>query len=134
MNTAIPSPSLVASTVAAAGFSTRTASAREPAPLSGSEVKAETRAAQKAHELLPAGEAATTIEKPIKSIKTRSERKAETLAARKAGDLLPAGEKQGRPIPFHSEKTRAQRKSETLAAAKAKKLIPAGESIDLSKK
>ena len=97
-------------------------------------VKAETRAAGKAHQLAPAGDAAD-FQKPAKSSssKTRAERKAETIQARKDGTLRPAGlagevmaERAAAKLP-QSSKTRADRKAETLAAAKAQQLTPAGE-------
>jgi hypothetical protein len=123
--------------VAAACASAQTALAQdERTPVSRAEVKAQTRAANKAHELLPAGELSLP-EKPLRSSKTRTERKAETLAARKEGKLLPAGEidsKANVATPLRSDKTRAERKAETLAAAKAHKLIPAGEIIDPARK
>jgi hypothetical protein len=101
---------------------------------SRAQVKAETRAAAKAHQLAPAGDAAD-FRKPANatSTKTRSERKAETLLARKEGTLRPAGlggevkaERAAASLP-RSSKTRAERKAETLAAAKAHQLTPAGE-------
>lgn len=135
MNTAKSFDLLVIAAVAAAGCAmTSPVLAQDSTSSSRAEVKAETRAALKAHQILPAGEAAAVPETPFRSNKTRAQRKAETVVARKTGQLLPAGEIGLKPAPFHSEKTRAQRKGETLAAAKAKKLIPAGESIDPSTK
>jgi hypothetical protein len=105
------------------------------APLTRSEVKTETRAAAKAHELIPAGEAIAPIPAKVpKSNYTRAQRKVDTLQARKNGDLSPVGDaadeeraaKQQARAP-RSTKTRSQRKAETLAAAKAHQLIPAGE-------
>ena len=106
-------------------------------PLSRAEVKAETRAEEKAGELTPAGEG-PEFNDSTKSTKTRAQRKAETLAARKAGTLQPAGpagslkvDRQIQAAP--SNKTRAQEKAETRAAEKADQLIPAGEGPDAPK-
>jgi hypothetical protein len=117
-------------TLAAAYAQVALAQSAEPSP-SRATVKAETRAAAKAHQLAPAGEAAD-FPKPTKSTsnKTRTERKTETLQARKDGKLQPAGdavdERAVAKLP-PSTKTRAERKAETLAAAKARQLTPAGE-------
>jgi len=109
-----------------------------PAP-TRAEVKAETRAAAKSHDLIPAGEAAGANQ-PVsrKSNKTRAQRKAETVQARRAGQIEPAGEVAGAKdertaLNTPSTRTRAQRKSETKAAAKAMQLIPAGEGGDAPK-
>ena len=103
------------------------------APASRAEIKSETRAAEKAGQLTPAGEGAE-FSKPstTRSTKTRAERKAETRQARKDGGLIPAGNVSDVRVDratasLRSTKTRAQRKAETLTAAKAHKLIPAGE-------
>ena len=62
------------------------------------QVKAETRAAQKAGELTPAGGGAGPAPKSTKhSTMTKEKRKAETLEARKKGELVPAGG--GGPAP-----------------------------------
>jgi hypothetical protein len=120
-------------TLAAAYAQVALAQSAEPSP-SRATVKAETRAAAKAHQLAPAGEA-DNFQKPTTSAssKTRSERKAETLQARKDGTLRPAGlggevmaERAAAKLP-KSSKTRADRKAETLTAAKAHQLTPAGE-------
>lgn len=68
--------------------------AQASAPLTREQVNAETRAAQKAGELTPAGvggakPAASGAQQ--KSVKTRAERKAEVVEARKKGELVPAG-------------------------------------------
>jgi hypothetical protein len=107
----------------------------DAAPLTRSEVKAETRAAETSHQLTPAGEAVYPLpQKQPPSTYTRKQRKSTTLLARKSGDLLPAGDaavenKAAKDLAHapRSTKTRAQRKAETLAAAKAHQLIPAGE-------
>lgn len=99
---------------------------------SRADVKAETRAAEKARKLVPAGEGPIAPTPSRSSNTTRSARKAETLKARKAGELEPTGEaadlkaeraEQRRP----STTTRQQRKADTLAARKAGTLVPAGE-------
>jgi hypothetical protein len=103
-------------------------------PVSRADVKAETRAAEKAGQLTPAGEGVPPMpQKQSKSSYTRAERKASTLQASKSGDLIPAGDAgQEKEIAVkeaksRSTKTRAERKAETLAARKAGQLIPAGE-------
>ena len=67
--------------------------AQTTAPAARADVKAETKAAEKAGKLTPAGEASVPTEKATaKSTKTRAERKAETKDAAKAKELTPAGE------------------------------------------
>lgn len=136
MSKTIPMKLLVltsALTLAAAYAQVAFAQSAEPSA-SRAAVKAETRAAGKAQQLAPAGDAAD-FQKPTKSAssKTRAERKAETIQARKDGTLRPAGlggevmaERAAAKLP-KSSKTRADRKAETLAAAKAHQLTPAGE-------
>jgi len=110
------------------------------APASRGEIKAETRAAEKAGKLTPAGEAVTPAVPPgPPSNKTRAQRKAETRAARSAGQLEPAGDAEGAKevraeLGSKSTRTRAQRKAATLSAAKAHQLQPAGEGPDAPKK
>jgi hypothetical protein len=102
---------------------------------SRADVKAQTRAANKAGQLLPAGEMnAADKPLPLASIKTREQRKAETLAANRNGGLGSPGQSlynvhnvAPREALAHSTKTRAERKSETLEAARANQLMPAGE-------
>jgi hypothetical protein len=127
-----PRTVLVAS-IAAAAMSIAAVAQDNTPPASRAEVKAETKAAEKAGKLTPAGEGAAPTEKATtKSTKTRAQRKAETMQARKSGDLAPAGEAEDakedkESQSMHSTKTRAQRKAEERADAKAGKLIPAGE-------
>ena len=129
---------LLAATVAGPAAWAQTSAASSP---SRADVKAETRALEKAGKLEPAGPGGTREERmaaPPKSTKTRAERKAETVAARKAGTLRPAGSgptkaEQTAPPPT-STKTRAERKAETRAAARAKQLTPAGEAPEAPKK
>ena len=90
---------------------------------SRAEVKAETRALEKAGKLEPAGPGGTQAERmapPSRSTKTRAERKAETVAASKKGELKPAGAAPSKAermaAPPKSTKTRAERKSESRAA------------------
>ena len=99
---------------------------------SRADVKAETRAAEKNRQLVPAGQGPLAPTPPRTSNTTRADRKAATLKARKAGELEPAGEasdfraelaEEHRP----STTSRQQRKADTLAARKAGTLIPAGE-------
>jgi len=125
--------SVLAVSIAAAAMSIAAFAQDSTPPISRAEVKAETRAAEKAGRLTPAGEGAAPTEKvTTKSTKTRAQRKAETMQARKSGDLAPAGEaedaKEDKELrSTRSTKTRAQRKAEVRADAKAGKLIPAGE-------
>ena len=106
----------------------------EPAPLSRAQIKAETRAAEAAHKLTPAGEGVRPVDPAgAKSDRTRAERKSETTLARKVGQLLPTGDAADEIIEEReadapkSSKTRAEQKAQTRAAAKAHQLIPAGE-------
>jgi hypothetical protein len=104
--------------------------AQASAPVSRADVKAETRAAEKAGKLAPAGEGSAPMEKSTeKSTKTRAERKAETAQARKEGKLAPAGSLPDYPKDSKSKgtTTRAERKAETKAAVKARETVPAGE-------
>jgi hypothetical protein len=102
------------------------------APKSRADVKAETRAAEKAGKLVPAGEGPIAPTPSRQSNTTRAQRKADTLHARKAGELESTGEasdakaeraEQARP----STTSRQQRKADTRAARQAGTLIPAGE-------
>ena len=103
----------------------------DPTPLSRAEVKAQTRAAEKARQLTPAGQG-PQFKVSTASNKTRAQRKAETLAARRAHALQPAGEgdiqtadRSVRAAP--STVDRAARKAETRRLEKAGQLVPAGE-------
>ena len=130
---------LLAATAAGPAAWAQTSAASSP---SRADVKAETRALEKAGKLEPAGPGGTRAERmapPPKSTKTRSERKAETVAARKAGTLRPAGSgptkaERTAPPTSTSTKTRAERKAETREAARAKQLTPAGEGPEAPKK
>lgn len=119
----------IVAAVAAAMFA-QASFAQDAAPTSRAAVKAETKAANKAGQLTPAGEGSAPVEKSMgKSTTPRAAVKAETRAANKAGQLTPAGEGAA-PVdkaPMKSTKTRAERKAETRAAAKNKELTPAGE-------
>jgi hypothetical protein len=117
---------------AATAFVGQIALAQSESP-TRAEVKAETRAANKARQLQAAGEG--PISDPAAkapSTKTKVERKAETLPARKEGKLSPAGIagqlKTDKAIATaRSTKTKEDRKAETRAAARAHQLAPAGE-------
>ena len=95
------------------------------------QVKAETRAAQKAGQLTPAGQGGARSSAPAQpSTLTTAERKAQTLEARKQGELQPAGVTQKADVADakkKSTKTREQRKAETAEARKKGELVPAGE-------
>lgn len=126
---------LVAVALLSAALLGQRAIAQEPtsSPLSREAVKADTRGAQRAGQLTPAGEGIVSNKEPnTKSTKTREQRKAETLKAGKEGAIVPAGEAGLRAADrrAHSQpttRTRAERKAETLQAAKRGELLPAGE-------
>jgi hypothetical protein len=134
----ISSTRLLAS-MAAIGFATAWASAAYAAtdgtPVSRADVKEQTRAANKAGELLAAGELnAADKPMPVTSSKSRAQQKAEVLAANRNGALGASGENlykgynvAPREALAHSTKTRAERKTETLQAARNHQLMPAGE-------
>ena len=124
---------MAAAMVFSAGIVQICAAQVDAAPLTRKEVKAETRAARDAGELMPAGEQSAR-QKPFVSSKTRAQRKSETLSAERAGKLLPAGEGEKSIEPVHSNKTRRERKAETLAAAKAGQLMPPGEMNDVQRR
>lgn len=109
------------------------------APESRGEVKAQTRAANKAGQLTKAGEGTPTEKAaPGASTKTREERKAETMEAKRKGELQPPGQALYKSNMSQQSakttKTRAERKAETRQAAKEKKLVPAGEAAEPAKK
>jgi hypothetical protein len=103
------------------------------APGSRAEVKAETRAAERAGHLTPAGEGRPTDgTSNFKSSKTRAERKSETLQARKNKELVPTGNaaQQKLDVALRAQKptrTRAERKAETRQDIAQGQLVPAGE-------
>lgn len=128
------SKTTLAAAIAAAVFSNGAFSQDGAPPASRAAIKAETRAAEKAGTLTPAGEGRPVDPSPsTQSTKTRADRKAETRLARKSGELLPAGEagefkeEMAERSSGHSTKTRAQRKAEVREDEKAGRLIPAGE-------
>jgi hypothetical protein len=128
------SKTTLAAAIAAAIFSNGAFSQDTAPPASRASIKAETRAAEKAGKLTPAGEGGPVDPSPkTRSTKTRADRKAETRLARKDGELVPAGEVEESKAQLaqessrHSTKTRAQRKAEVRADEKAGRLIPAGE-------
>jgi hypothetical protein len=129
---------LVAAAAVAATFCWQSAMAQASAPLTRAQVKAETRAAEKAGQLTPAGQGSGPVTAAASGpAKTRAERKAETLEARKAGTLAPAGPNQKADVADAAKKptkTRAERKAETLEAAKKGELVPAGEGTPAPKK
>lgn len=118
---------------AAAASIAPAAFAQASAPVSRESVKVETRAAEAAGKLTPAGEGPGTKGSgdTSRSTKTRAERKSETTMERNMGGLTPAG--QGGAKPDHMNKARAHPrnraavKSETEAAQHAGTLQPAGE-------
>jgi hypothetical protein len=105
-------------------------------PTTRAEVKAETKALEKAGKLTPAGEGPDIgPEKVTPSTKTRAQRKAETRLAEKNHELAPAG-----PAALYkadaalraqpTTRSRAERKAETRLEEKEGKLTPAGEGSD----
>lgn len=89
------------------------------------------RAAQKAGQLLPAGEAIPQDTQFAASTKTRLDRKAETLQARRNGEF-PAGgmglyKSHMSAHNVKSVKSREQRKAETMQAVRQHQMLPAGE-------
>ncbi|MEO8525313.1 MAG: DUF4148 domain-containing protein [Caldimonas sp.] len=121
-----------------ATFCWQSALAQASAPVTRADVKAETRAAEKAGKLTPAGQGGAPAAAPLSGpTKTRAQRKAETREARKAGTLAPAGSTQKADDADRAKPTtrsRVDRKSETRAAAKAGDLTPAGEGPAAPKK
>jgi hypothetical protein len=112
--------------------------ATDTQPVSRTEVKEQTRAANKAGEMLPPGEA-SAAEKTVlpPPTKTREQRKAETLQANRNGALSDYGPNTyrtqnvaPREALAKSTKTRAEGKAETMQAAKAGKMMPPGEAIE----
>jgi hypothetical protein len=111
-------------------------------PVSRTEVKQQTRTANQAGELLPAGEAIAADKQtlPATTTRTREQRKAETLAANSNGALSDYGPNSYGPYRnaatraalAASTKTRADGKAETLQAAKDHKLMAPGEAIEPS--
>ncbi len=90
-------------------------------PVTREQRKADTAAANKAGELVPAGQAGPKMAVPSGSTMTKDERKAQAQADAKAGQMAGAGDAAAhQPAPkTKSTKTRADRKAETKAANKS---------------
>ncbi len=141
-----PRPTLAAIAVAVSGALVSFAvCAQSP---NRADVKAETRAAQSAGELAPAGQQPLPLgvatqpggdqAKTTPSDRSRASVKAKTKAAQSAGGLAPAGEQ---PLPVGvatrpdgnqakttpSNRSRASVKAETKAAQGSGELVPAGQ-------
>jgi len=134
----MPSKLKLTLTAAAASLLCHAAMAQTTAPVSRAEVKAETRAAEKAGKLTPAGEGPTFVV-PKTSNTTRAKRKADTRAAEKAGEIPPAGDAAiaEQDEAMRAQKTtanRAERKAQTRALERSGGLTPAGEGPDAPKK
>lgn len=123
---------LISASLVAAAFAISVGGASAQSTPSRQQIKSETRAAERAGRLTPAGEGPIFGRPSLKSTKTRAERKAETKQARAAGELEPAGDAvelkedqidRSRP----STVNRAERKAATRAAEKAGRLVPAGQ-------
>jgi hypothetical protein len=128
----------VAALLAASLLCHAAAAQTSSAPLTRAEVKAETRAAEKAGKLTPAGQG-PEVKVSRKSGTTRAQRKADTLAARKAGQLEPPGDAETETLDRQlagqrSTVSRASVKAETRAEEKAGLLIPAGERANAPRK
>lgn len=102
---------------------------------SRAEVMQQTRAANMAGQMMPAGEL-ISVGAPAASTKTREQSKAETLAANRdgaLGDFGPNTYKTYNVAPraalATSTKTRADGKSETMQAIQHKQMLRAGEAI-----
>ncbi len=119
--------------VAAAFVSTAYAQG-DAQPVSRADVKAQTRAANKAG-LMIAGEEDPSIKQPAPvSTRSRAECKAETLAANRNGGLGSPGQKSywtynvmPREALAKSTKTRADGKAETMQAVRNHQMVPAGD-------
>jgi hypothetical protein len=90
-------------------------------PVTREQRKADTAAANKAGELVPAGQGGPKMAAPTGSSMTKDERKAQAQADAKAGQMAGAGDAAAhQPAPkTKSTKTRADRKAETKAANKS---------------
>jgi hypothetical protein len=97
-----------------------------PEPKMRSDIKADTKAAESAHALEPAGENSLPVAK-MKSNKTKAQRKAETKQAENAHQLTPAGEESPAIPTLKSTKTKAERKTDTRQAEKNHEIPPLGE-------
>lgn len=105
--------------------------AQASAPLTREQVKEETRAAQKAGQLTPAGVGGARVSPSTAtaSTMTAEDHKAATLEARTKGEPAPAGATQQADVAAQkhkSTKLREQRKAEVLEARKKGELVPAG--------
>ena len=114
--------------------------AADAQPASRAEVKEQTRAANQAGEMMPAGEASAADKHTCCRLhtKTREQHKAETLAANRNGALSDYGPNTyrtqnvaTREALAKSTKTRAEGKAETMQAAKDRKMMPPGEAIEI---
>ena len=126
----------IATVYAAAAAASPAALAQSDATqLSREEVNQETRAANMAGHMLPAGEL-ISVDVPTASTRTREQRKAETLAANRNGALSDLGvntyrtyNRTAADVLGVSTKTRAEGKAETMQAIQHKQVMPAGEAI-----
>ena len=104
------------------------AGAQTQPPVTREQRKAETKAANKAGELVPAGQGGPKMAAPTGSSMTKADRKAQAQADAKAGQMAGAGDAAAHtPAPkSKSTKTRSERKAETKAANKSRE-IKSGE-------
>ena len=93
-------------------------------PVTREQRKAETKAANKAGELVPAGQGGPKMATPTGSSMTKAERKAQTQADAKAGNLAGAGDAAAHePAPkTKSTQTRSERKAQAKADQAAGKM------------
>ena len=124
---------VLAAVAAAVAVFSQGAFAQASSP-SRAEVKAETKSAEKAGALTPAGQGPGAMGKQpsTASDKTRDERKMQTKSDIKAGATSPAGEASEMKMDKAdkakgTDKTRAERKAQTKADVKSGKTQPAGE-------
>ncbi|HTP72676.1 MAG TPA: hypothetical protein VML58_10695 [Burkholderiaceae bacterium] len=120
--------------IAAAFVSTAYAQSGELMPVSRADVKAQTRAANKAGEIATGEEDGSIYQPKPVSLRTRADRKAETLAANKNGGLGSPGQRlywtynvMPRELLAKSTKSGADGKAETRQAIRDHKMVPAGE-------
>jgi len=133
-----PNTRLLAAIAFAAVLAPVAYAASDAQPVSRAEVKEQTRAANKAGEMLPPGEASAADKTVLPApTKTREQRKAETLQANRNGALSDYGPNTyraqntaPRDALAKSTKTSAEGKAETMQAAKDRKMMPPGEAIE----
>ncbi len=118
--------------VGAASLVGQVAQAQASSP-TRADVKAETRAAEKAGQIPGPGVRGPTGHAPTGTPVNRADRKKATRDAEKAGQLTPPGASNRADNAIRAKPTtrsRAERKAETRAANKKGELVPAGQGPD----